>query len=350
MAWPIPSDSKTQINRAGRILIEDSIDLDQSHWAFEVVNHWRSCHGYPINTFQATLRNKLRSIDRNALVAQRLKRMPSITEKLRRLEGMQLARMQDVGGIRAVVSTLKRVRLLEENYRSSRFQHELVTSRDYISDPKVSGYRSVHLIYRYKNQRAPEYDGLLLELQIRTKLQHAWATAVETMGTFLKHALKSSEGPKPWLDFFSLVGSAFAHLEKTPAIPKYQGLSREETFALVVETARQLGVRDSLLAYTVAAKRVQTNMKTGGYHLIVLDPTEKKVSIYSYKKEDLGTASRHYGQIEHRIADGELIQAVLVSAGPIEQLRRAYPNYFLDTREFLKQLYRIGKHVRTGVG
>ncbi len=45
---------------------------------------------------------------------------------------------------------------------------------------------------------------LLIELQLRTRLQHEWATAVETMGTFLQSSLKSSQGPEEWLDFFSL--------------------------------------------------------------------------------------------------------------------------------------------------
>lgn len=35
------------------------------------------------------------------------------------------------------------------------------------------------------------------------------------------------------------------------------------------------------------------------------------------------------------------VQVVLVSAGSIESLKRAYPNYFLDTHEFLKQLDKI---------
>lgn len=164
MSWPTPQFSKSQINKAGQILIVGNDDFDQALWAFDVLNNWRSCHGYPINTFQATLRQKLKAIDENAIVAQRLKRMPSIIGKLWREKGMQLSRMQDIGGLRAVVSNLKNAYALENEYRSSRFQHELVINqcKDYIAKPKISGYRSIHLIYRYKNVRAPEYDGLLL--------------------------------------------------------------------------------------------------------------------------------------------------------------------------------------------
>lgn len=350
MTWPTPLFSKSQINKAGEILIVGEKDLDKLIWAFDVLNNWRSCHGYPINTFQATLRQKLKAIDQNAIVAQRLKRLPSIIGKLWRENGMKLSRMQDIGGLRAVVSNLKGVYALDKEYRSSRFQHELVVKqcKDYIAQPKTSGYRSIHLIYRYKNARAPKYDGLLLELQLRTKLQHAWATAVETMGTFLNHPLKSSEGPEEWLKFFSLAGSAFAHLENTSHVPGYEHLSRDETFSAVIEKIKELDVRNKLLAFTVAAERVNTDKRGGSYHLILLDAINKNVTIRSFSQSNLEQASKEYSEAEKRITEGELLQAVLVSAGSIDNLRKAYPNYFLDTHEFVSHLNRIEKTLTSG--
>lgn len=64
---------------------------------------------------------------------------------------MQLSRMQNIGGLRAVVSSLSKVEELKENYRSSRFKHELHLFKDYIQNPKDSGYRGIHLVYKYKN-------------------------------------------------------------------------------------------------------------------------------------------------------------------------------------------------------
>ena len=341
MAWPAPKFSKTQINKAGKILTGNKIFDDELFWAVSAVDNWRSCHGYPINTFQATLRQKLKTIDPNAIVAQRLKRMFSIVGKLRRFNNMQLARMQDIGGLRAVVSNLNKVRILENNYLTSRFNHDLVASYDYINNPKASGYRGIHLVYRYKNYRVPEYNGLLIELQIRTELQHAWATAVETMGTFLNHALKSSEGPNVWLDFFSLIGSAFAHLEKTQPVPGYEELSLQETFSAVLSKVKQLQVKDRLQAFSVAAKRIHIDRKPGSYHLVILNPEEKTVEVRTYSAGNLSIAGQHYTEIESRIAEGAPLQAVLVAAGNIENLRRAYPNYFLDTNKFIKQIQRI---------
>jgi len=124
MPWPTPSYSRAQVNRAGEILRSSDPTLDELNWAREVLGSWRSCHGYPINTFQSTLRAKLRTLEfSDALVAQRLKRIPSIVAKMRRFPGMKLARMQDIGGLRAVVRDLDAVRRLERNYRKSSFQH-----------------------------------------------------------------------------------------------------------------------------------------------------------------------------------------------------------------------------------
>lgn len=346
MTWPTPKYSRQQVNRAGDILRRADFDFDEWLWAYEVVNNWRSCHGYPINTFQATLRAKLDRIDTRAFAAQRLKRMPSIINKLERFKGMQLARMQDIGGLRAVLSSISKVRQLEESYRNSRFKHKLVSVKDYINQPKSSGYRSIHLIYKYHNPRNSDYDGLLLELQLRTKLQHAWATAVETMGTFLNQALKASEGSDEWLEFFSLVGSAFAYLENTSPVQGYEHLTKEETYREVLRKSEILGIRDRLDAFTIAANQIHKEKGSGSYHLIILNTEEKIVTIRSYGKSSLNLASTDYGEIEKQITDGQPLQAVLVSAGPLQNLRRAYPNYFFDTHQFLRQLDRIERELK----
>lgn len=42
--------------------------------------------------------------------------------------------------------------------------------------------------------------------------------------------------------------------------------------------------------------------------------------------------------IEESIKEKTNSQVVLVSAGSIDALRKAYPNYFLDTEDFLRRL------------
>jgi len=340
MSFVIPQYTRSQVNHAGEILARpDGVTVDEQKWAAEVLANWRACHGYPINTFQATLRAKLklRSYG-DAIVAQRLKRAPSIILKLQRFDSMQLARMQDIGGLRAVLSSLTRVRRLEKEYRTTRFEHELTNSKDYIDDPKADGYRSVHLIYRYKNKRAPAYDSLSLELQLRTQRQHAWATAVETMGTFLGQALKAGQGDQEWREFFAKASAALAILEKTAPVPGFEGRGREDVFHDVATTEARLRVLQRLQGFAIAADQITTERGQGAYHLIVLDSGRRTVSIRPYPVANLAQANVDYAALEERTKAGEKVEAVLVSAGPVAALRRAYPNYFLDTQAFVQEM------------
>jgi ppGpp synthetase/RelA/SpoT-type nucleotidyltranferase len=232
MPFVEPRYSRNQVNRAGDILAAPAdFSAADREWAEEVLANWRACHGYPINTFQATLRAKLRNGYGESIVAQRLKRAPSIISKLQRFAGMQLARMQDIGGLRAVLTSVRRVRMLEQSYRESAFEHVLTNSKNYIDEPKEDGYRGIHLIYRYMNNRAPAYNGLSLELQLRTQRQHAWATAVETMGTFLGQALKAGQGDQEWRDFFAKASAALALIERTASVPGFENRDRAAVFA-----------------------------------------------------------------------------------------------------------------------
>ena len=348
MAFAAPEYKKADINRAGEILSGRRQSAGEERaWAWIVLANHRASHAYPINTFQALLRLRLKTIDTAALVAQRLKRSPSIIAKLQRFKGMNLARMQDIGGLRAVVSSIARVRRLERVYREARFKHELISAKDYISEPKADGYRSIHLIYRYQNPRAPAYDGLSIELQLRTKLQHAWATAVETMGTFLGQALKSGQGERNWREFFSAASAAIAIIEKCPSVPGYENLSSEEVCKKVAAEEAKLHVLNKLNGFAIAADRILKLSGQGAYHLVVLDSEARTVSIQPFSFARLDEANAAYADIEARAASGESVEAVLVSAGPIDALRKAYPNYFLDTQAFVAQLQKVIKSVGT---
>lgn len=342
MAFVMPRYSKSQVNRAGDVLVApERFSLADQILANQVLANWRASHGYPINTFQATLRQKLKSVDRAAIVAQRLKRAPSIVLKLQRFDGMKLARMQDIGGLRAVVGSVPKVRKLEAAYRSAQFNHVLTSSKNYIDEPKEDGYRSVHLIYRYVNYGATAYNGLSLELQLRTRLQHAWATAVETMGTFLGQALKSGQGEGAWRGFFAKAGAALAVVENTTAVPGFETKTAKDVYAEVAAAEQNLHVLEKLRGFAVAANQITKERGRGAYHLIVLDSAKRTVSIRPYPITRLEEANFDYAVIEERTKLGESVEAVLVSAGPIDALQKAYPNYFLDTQEFVRQIEKV---------
>ncbi len=43
------------------------------------------------------------------------------------------------------------------------------------------GYRSLHQVFSINSRTHPKLNSLRVELQIRTKLQHSWATAVRLL-------------------------------------------------------------------------------------------------------------------------------------------------------------------------
>jgi hypothetical protein len=353
VAWVKPEFSRKRVARAGQCLIDNGPEGNYTfeelvqHWddveeSLQILSNWRSSHSYPLNTFQASLRAKLNKLGLRATVAQRLKRIPSILAKLRLNPQMSLARMQDIGGLRAVVENLSDVYKLREAYLQSRFDHELVTAKDYIQEPKSSGYRGIHLIYRYKNRKGqgPNYEGLQVELQIRNRLQHCWATAVETAGVFLNQALKSSQGSERWLEFFSYASSAFAILEKTPVFEGHRMLSKQEIFRNVFELERELAVVNRLEVYK-AAVDVERPRVGAHYFLMRLDASARKVKIQGYSRADFAQASNDYLEAEKEAKSSGEIQVVLVVGQSIDSLKKAYPNYFLDTANFVRHIKKV---------
>jgi hypothetical protein len=165
------------------------------------------------------------------------------------------------------------------------------------------------------------------------------------MGIFLNYALKSSEGPDEWLKFFSLIGSAFAHLEKRNPVPGYEGLTSEETYLAVAQKSHELKVREKLSGFGAAINTIHSDKRRGYYYLLVLDPAAKTLRYQAYSKERFDIATSDYLRAEEQIITGSPQQAVLVATASVEALRRAYPNFFLDTHEFLNILNDIEKHV-----
>ena len=131
-------------------------------------------HAFPLNTITMDLRQKVKRVRPGANVVQRLKRARSMLAKLQKEASMRLTQMQDIGGCRAVVTTIDEVYALREQYRKSKSLHVLVNEDDYIANPEPSGYRSLHLVYRIQSRGHSQYIKLMFEVQLRTPTPHAW--------------------------------------------------------------------------------------------------------------------------------------------------------------------------------
>ena len=353
MVWTRPKGySRSRVDWAGEILIGSRTSSPEDvNRALEILDNWRAIHKYPMHVFKTRLKRVSEKIDREALAVQRLKRLPSILKKLQRKYSgneptMKLSQVQDIAGCRVVMPNVELARrVYKEGYIRGDLKHKKVNEKDYINNPKTDGYRSIHLIYRYNSDKEgkKDYNGLLVEIQIRSKLQHLWATAIETVDFFTRQAIKSNEGQKEWMEFFRLVSSAFAIDENTPLVPNTP-TDKNELYSQIRKMEAELQVIKIMGGWTQAirvfeeASRKKPNLQ---FFLLELDIGGEKLNITGYTKGQEEKAISDYAQAEKRNREKKEYDVVLVGVDTANDLRKAYPNYFADTREFLEKLKKI---------
>ena len=132
-------------------------------------------------------------------------------------------------------------------------------------------------------------------------------------------------------------------MEKCPVAAQFVDEEPEDIFKRCIDLEKQLDVRRKLNAFAVAANAITSSNAGGNFHLIVLDALERTVTISSFGKKRLDEANAAYAEAEKIALNHSDMQTVLVTTGSIDSLRKAYPNYFLDTKQFLIALSRIQK-------
>lgn len=347
--WTKPQYSKRQIDAVGRHLIE--LNSDSSPYmenALSILNNFRSSHSFPLNTMRTYLQRKSKEIYLDSLVTQRIKRRAAIEHKLLQMNSLKLSKMQDIGGCRAVMQSTDDVQKLVQIYRKSSIKHKLVKHNDYIYEPKKSGYRGHHLIYSYFSDKKETYNGLRIEIQIRSHLQHVWATAVETVGTFTDQAFKSSMGDQDWLRFFALMSAVFAREENSPIIPctpdDHEDLTQE-----LKRLNESLNIIERLSAYKVITNAVLiTNAvynrpvkKNIHFFVLNLDIKNRTIQMQTFPFSQRDSAETTYLQTEEKIRGDDTKDVVLISTDSVDSIQKAYPNYFSDISIFTDEVVKV---------
>lgn len=153
-------------------------------------------HAYPLALTTPGLRNWVeKETDvRPIPVAQRMKQLTTIIEKLGRHPGMNIDRMQDIAGCRAILPNAAAIDRIAAKVHQN---WEVVGDDDYRESGKpVTGYRARHLIVVKRERR--------VEIQLRTTQQHRWAEIVAGTGERLGYALKDGHGPADLLEYFRM--------------------------------------------------------------------------------------------------------------------------------------------------
>lgn len=179
---------------------------------------------------------------------------------------------------------------------------------------------------------------MLLELQIRTKLQHSWATAVETFGLYTGTSLKSNQGKESHLDFFRIVSALYAIKERQPVAENLKDLEMKELMVRCYNLDNSLKITHKLRALSVTLSDVERNKFNAKYYILYIKLKERRLSITPFSSHD--EASLSYSTLEKDIEEGKTA-VVLVSVDDLKELRKSYPSFFLDTNEFINTIDKI---------
>ena len=330
--------SRAELDRYGKVFLDANADKNERDLALDMLSEWRKLHYIPMNTLQANLRKKCKRLNlKNYIIAQRIKRLPSIITKLSRFPDMRLSRMQDIGGLRIILPTVKSVYELHKTFETQRkTKHTLILPpKDYIKEPKTDGYRSLHQVFKYQNAEKPELDGLRIELQIRTQLQHAWATAVETLGVIEKSSFKTGGGDEKYRRFFVLCSALFAIKEKMPLPPN---VSDDETTIKneFNQLLSELKIIDKLQGIMALSKHIETTFEHLDWYVLIFHYETRMIRPVGFTKEQFDMAQEFYALQEKKNEPNS--DVVLFSSDSFKVLQKAYPNYFLDTTYFVREI------------
>lgn len=332
--------SKKDVIRAGEALKDQLIwspeGKTEIQRVFSIANSWRASHAFPMHRMRAELHGRMSALKVKGLTVARLKQMSSIRNKLNRLSG-NLRQLQDLGGCRAVVPNIEQARILASEIMENS-PHNLKREDPYMDEPRASGYRSHHIVFAFIPRTDAEagYEGRLIELQIRSRLQHSWATAVEAVGLYRNENLKAGAGSEDWLRLFELMSFEFAASEGCDYAKDGSSTRVQE----IIDLNARLEATQTLDALSHAVSNLD-RIELDRHHkprycLIMYDHDERRVNV-----RYLDSPSKIGGALEDGGTVGEYSNrhsSVVVELDKIENLKSAYPNYFGDVQLFKSSL------------
>ena len=275
-------------------------------------------------------------------IAQRLKRRPTIIDKLTREPGMHLSRMHDIAGCRVIVNSLDDLAEFRQRVHNARFDHKrrgIEGDRwNYIEHPKDSGYRGIHDVYTYHvepkkgiaREKQP-WNGMLVEIQYRTTIQHAWATAVELAGLVTQNDPKFDRGNPDFIEFFRLASEILARAFED-SVSCCRKLKNED----LIERFQALEAKTHILRLFSELQRSKGGIQLNGASLLIFHYQTDlfgREQLEIKKFDSVNAAIQEYNRLEQELA--ERADIVLVGSRSGEAIKSAYRNYFSDAEEFI---------------
>lgn len=329
-----PGGSKSRVNKAGKKVREGNSTAED----LRAIEEWRAAHRAVLNTFQASLRTRTRN--KSIVVAQRHKRRNTIFNKLKRIPRMELARMDDIAGCRLIFDSVDDLHNFRREFHKAKFRHKRKNESDkynYIKSPKNTGYRGIHDVYAYdvNSKNGDRYKGLLIEIQYRTQVQHAWATAVEVIGFITENQPKFQKGDERYLECMAFASEMLARVYEDKVGP-YPDMPDDVLLERFEGLDNELNLVRTLTGLNTAETETTRNRNT----ILVFKP-DGELEVHSYR--DAIEALHALFRLENENPD---LDIVLVKADTSEEIRMAFKNYFSDAKDFVRYLTQAQRDLR----
>jgi ppGpp synthetase/RelA/SpoT-type nucleotidyltranferase len=189
-----PSElSKNQVDQLGYRLRKGDISDDD----LRLLDSYRRSFAEAYEAVVGQIRNQL-GLEPTGRPA---KSTTSISEKLRR-ESIRLTQIQDIAGCRLIVDDLATQDEVTAQLKECFDKAVPVDRRERPSH----GYRAVHVIV--------DYHGKLIEIQVRTRLQHAWAEVSEKLSDIVDSAIKYGGGNQEVVSLLADMSEVTMNVEK----------------------------------------------------------------------------------------------------------------------------------------
>lgn len=323
--------SKNQIRKAGDNLAAGLPDGVERREALDLVGYWRTAHIEPLQRTLEMLECVCEQ-DPSTMLVGRLKRIDTIIGKLKRPgQNFKLNTLQDIAGCRLIVPTDDDVRTIVAQIKET---GQCEKSRDYIEKPKSSGYRGIHLVCRHDS---PEYGykNLNVEVQVRSGLQHVWATAVEMYDLITESNLKFDSGSPEEKRYFQLVAALMNHCveDEVESIEELKRLDAELDILNMFKEAS-----DSMYVIDDGVNEISRSDSC----LITVNLEQQLIELKVYSREKEENAASDYTKLESEARqenkDSMNNVYLLARAASLDDLRRAYPNYYTGISSFIEWL------------
>jgi ppGpp synthetase/RelA/SpoT-type nucleotidyltranferase len=313
-----------EINRLGDKIRAEYISDSLCEKTLNDLQTYRTSHKDSLAKVFNALCNINRKMGKQNIVTYRIKRFESIIGKLYRFPKMDFSRMWDIGGCRCIVNNNEEVYRLKELIEKSDIL-EIRAQNDHIETPKPDGYKSLHLYIYLKTD-----PNKVIELQIRNKEDHNWATLVEITDLLFDAKLKEYGKNKELLRFHFLLSKRFdltteEKKEIAKTIKKYKYFEKLSN----VFSRNYIQIRKQWL-----------NIESKNNHNYFLIETKKDQvpKITSYKKFD--EAEENYFNIYKNNENANVVLTHLQKPN-YEHISIAYSNYILTFHSFLDDSYEI---------